>query len=355
MNNRQILNYRLENQEISSSLSKSPEDLVKKLVAVQAQVFSMAKWALGLRLPNTTDDEIVKSYNEGNILRTHVLRPTWHFVSPEDIGWLQMLTGPRVQIFSKNVFNRMGLDDKIFTKSTDLITRSLQGHNYLHRNDIREILKQNGFKVDGVKLACYLMKAELEGLICSGPLLGKQFSYALIEERVKTKRNLLKQESLHELTKRYFETRGPATVHDFSWWSGLTIKEIKKGVNSLPFDFVKEKVNGMEYIYKPQMIKNIAISKSTFLMPDFDEYGIAYKDRSAFLIQKSNTINQYTFPTTDHLLIVNGIRSGTWKPVYSGNKLEIKVIADRVFSNIEHKAVTAAINKYLKFFNHSKG
>lgn len=351
MSTKELINLRLHNQHISHKIYNTPEELVKHLIAVQSQVTNMAKWGLALRLTKSTNKQIEEAYNKGTILRTHVLRPTWHYVAPEDIRWLLKLTGPRVLAFSKTAFKQYDLNEKTFEKSNSIIINALKGSNFLHRNDLRIILEKEGFKADGVRLACFLMKAELEGIICSGPMIGKQTSYALLEERVSKTKPKSYEEALKELSTRYFSTRGPATIQDFSWWSGLTIKEIREGVEMLSSDFIKETSEGKEYIYIPVQLRKITHQQSTFLMPDFDEYGISYKDRSAFLsINQKENNPLYKFPSFDHYIINNGLIAGTWKPVINKKKLSIETSLIRSINKTEQQALQKSITKYINFF-----
>ena len=180
MNTRDIAYQRLRNQGLSKTIFKNVNDAVSQLGAVQAQDYAGAKWALGQRLKDSTDSALDQALADGSILRTHLLRPTWHFVTPEDIRWLLMLTAPRVHA-AVAFMNRqvVRLDKTTIHKSYKVLEKTLAGNRNLTRIELGSALGRTGIHAEGVRLAHILMSAELDGIICSGPRKGKQFTYAL--------------------------------------------------------------------------------------------------------------------------------------------------------------------------------
>lgn len=343
-----IIQQRLLNQQIGQTGYKKPEEIVSHLVAMQAQEYSWAKWAIGMRLPGTKESDIEVAFNKGLILRTHLLRPTWHFVSPKDIRWLLKLTAPSVYKLNKYMYKKLELDSKIFNRCNDIITKELEGEKHLTRNTINESFEKKKIIAKSHRLSYIFMQAELDGLICSGPREGKQFTYALLEERVAKIKALTREEGLAELSKRYFSSRGPATIQDFSYWSGLTIKEIKDGVATLPADFVKETIEGKEYIFLPNKIKIKSGFQSTFLLPDYDEYGMSYKDRGAFILSQNKNISVKT-PAYKHTLIIDGKVAGNWQEVVKNKKTAIEYFTHNPLSKIKKAEVQEAIKCYQSF------
>ena len=202
------------------------------LGAVQAQEYAFAKWALALRLATQrTDAEIEAAIDRGEILRTHLLRPTWHFVAAPDIVWIQQLTGPRVQARLATYLRNFGIERRTVIKAATIIERALGGGRCLTRQELRATLARAGITLDGTPLALVVMSAELEHVICSGPRRGKQFTYALVSERAPKPRILSGDEALGELTRRYLRSHGPATVRDFVWWSSLTTADVRRGLD----------------------------------------------------------------------------------------------------------------------------
>lgn len=235
---------RLHHQRLSSTSFTRPADVVTYLGAVQAQDYPGAKWAIGQRLRHATDAAIEKAFADGSILRTHVLRPTWHFVTPADIRWMLELTAPRIKLAIGFNCRRMSMDDALFKRSQKALVAALRGGRQLTRDTLRQVLQRAGIATDDVRLVLILMRAELDGVICSGARIGKQFTYALLDERVPTSVTVTRDEALAELTRRYFTSRGPATVQDFVWWSGLTVADARAGIEMTGRRLVREVIDG---------------------------------------------------------------------------------------------------------------
>src|SRR6266571_3866 len=232
MINLNIAHRRLHNQHITRRTLETPQALVEWLGAVQAQDFAAAKWALGLRLQGVTDEDIEQAFTDGAILRTHVMRPTWHFVSPADIRWLLALTAPRVNTVNASWYRKLELDDALFLSSNAVLAKALQGGKQLTRPELVSVLQQAGIATGDVLRFTYIMiRAELDGIVCSGARQGKQFTYALLDERAPQARTLDHDEALAEFARRYFTGHGPATLQDFVWWSGLSVADARAGLD----------------------------------------------------------------------------------------------------------------------------
>lgn len=349
MNTTDILRFRLFNQQIAKPVFNKPAEVVSWLVAMQAQEYAMAKWAIGLRLPQATDSMIETAFAKGDILRTHLMRPTWHFVTPKDIRWLLQLTAPRVEAINAYTYREQKLDSKIFKRSNDIIAKALEGGNHLMRTELQAILKQKKIIADGVRLSCLMMKAELEGIICSGARRGNQHTYALLDERAKPLKALTKKEALFQFAQRYFTTRGPATVKDFASWSGLSITEAKEGAGMLPKKLIREKINEQEYIFLPA-ITDAGNIQSSFLMPDYDEYGMSYKDRSALFDQAFDlSVFKNGNPFFNRMIILDGKIEGTWKRVIKNNAVTIETVPFKPLTKVNQQALARAIKKYCEF------
>lgn len=349
MNVTEIRKLRLYNSGLSNSPFKAVSDAVSHLGAVQAQDFYAAKWALGLRIKDSTDRDIEKAFNEGEILRTHVMRPTWHFVTPENIRWMLELTAPRVKTALKSYNQKLKLDDDLFSKSNAVITKALQDHAYLTRQELKRILADTGISTDVQRLAHIIMWAELDGLICSGPRRGKQFTYALLEERVKKAKKLSRKQALTNLAINYFKSHGPAQLKDFSWWSGLKVKDAKEALNSIKPKLNRSIHDDRIYWFFDHEKAKIPNSPSALLLSVYDEYTIAYKDRSDIseardierMISMGNALTA--------VIILDGKVAGTWKKSLKKNKVEIKLNPFRKFNEDEQKAVESEVERFGKF------
>lgn len=341
-----IIAHRLFNQKLATSDLTKPEEVVRFMTAMQAQEWAMAKWAIGLRLPGSTDTIIEEAYNEGKFLRTHLMRPTWHFVMPEDIVWLQKLTASRVHALNNLYYKKHGLDNAFIKKANRVITRELTKHQFLTRDELRDALSAMGMKGDGVWMAYLLMHAELECIICSGPRHGKQFTYALLEERAPNAKTLSPEEALYKLSSQYFQTRGPATVQDFAWWSGLTVKDCQRGIDMLDKGFLKEMNERATYIFPDRTLPDLKKKQTTFLLPDYDEYGISYKDRTMYRHpkMKSSPSSEYY-----HSLIVEGYFGGNWYRNTEKGKTVAIAQPHEFLNKTQLASVATAVKKYESF------
>jgi hypothetical protein len=311
--------------------------------AVQAQDFNAAKWALGLRMRKATSQSLEEAFNKGEILRTHLLRPTWHFVAPEDIRWLLNLTAPRVNLRCGPNYRKLELDTDVFKRANKALTRALKGGKYLTRSALRTVLNQAGVDAhDSLRVAHILLRAELDGVVCSGPRTGKQFTYALLEERVATANPLTRDEGLAELTRRYFQSHGPATLQDFAWWSGLAVTDVKRGVDSLGRDLESASIEGKVYWTSP-VAKRTRALYAIHLLPVFDEYFVAYKDRPNGDLSKWDLLG----PT----ILINGTAIGTWKRTNEKDSTTVSFHPSKSLNREGKLAIAKAVERYAAFLD----
>ena len=354
-----IVNYRLFNQQIAQTSFSAPQEIVSWMVAMQAQEYAMSKWAIGLRLNGVTDVDVENAFNDGLILRTHLLRPTWHFVTPDDIRWLVELTAPRIRKAMAYYDRELELDSTIYKKCNDIIGKALTGGHHLTRVALSELLQHNGISLDGRQMGQVMINAEMDCLVCSGKREGKQFTYALFDERASCGKSIDKDEALFLLASRYFKSRGPATLKDFSVWSGLTITDVKRGAAMLDTSvFTHETFEGNEY-WLSREILDMAVSfgapstkklQKSFLMPDYDEYGMGYIDRTAIFnpIKITGDFKRNN-PVFDRMIIVDGIIEGTWKRTIKGKSVIVETYPFRELSKAKSDAVNKAVDRFVKF------
>jgi hypothetical protein len=312
MNVSEIARHRLVHQQIAGTKFKTAVELVAWLGAVQAQEYAQTKWGLGMRLPHLTDDDIEKDFAAGNILRTHLLRPTWHFVTARDIRWLLKLTAPRVHAANAYMYRKLELHVPLFNRCNDLLIQTLQGGLQLTRDAINAVFKRNKIEATGLRLSYLMMQAELDGIICSGAREGKQFTYALLEERVPTCKEKNQDEALAELTIRYFTSRGPATVQDFSTWSGLTLTDCKRGLSMVKSNFIQERIGDEEFFFPAHMSAGTTHVQDIYLLPIYDEFIMGYKNRDTIFVFR-NKMSPVPALRFDNTIVEDGQIVGTWK------------------------------------------
>jgi hypothetical protein len=345
-----FLPQRLYSHHLNDPIFETPADVVHWYGAVQAQEYLDARWTLGLRMTGATAAQVDQAFDEGLILRTHVMRPTWHFVAPADIRWLLMLTAPRVHGLNRHYYRQTELDEATLTKSTETLAQALQGGNYLTRQELADSLeRQAGIAASGVRLGYVMIYAELEGVICSGPRRGKQFTYALLEERVPPVKNLTREEALAELTRRYFTSHGPATVQDFVWWSGLTAADTKAGLEMVQADLAQENVGGQSYWFAPMKgTPPAAPPSAAHLLPTYDEYTIAYKDRSTLL--EPGLAEQAKNSTFWSTIELDGQIVGMWRRTFAKDRIDMEYELFRPLTAVEEEALSVAAHRYGAFY-----
>lgn len=230
----QAVAHRMNNHALWSPRAGPPGELVRRFVAMQAQEYSYALWAIAQRLRGTPDAAgLAVAADRGEILRTHVLRPTWHFVTPADADWLLRLTGPRVQRINAAYLRRTSVDATTLDRAFALILAELAGGRHRTRPQLADALRAHGLDLGGLALSLVMMEAELQRLVISGASSGKQRGYALFEERVPDAGGPFERErALAELLARFIATRGPVTLKDFAVWSGLTLATRGRGWQS---------------------------------------------------------------------------------------------------------------------------
>lgn len=350
MNSLQIAQIRLQQQQIGGTQLASPAALVEWMGCIQAQDYAGAKWAIGNRIAGSTDASVEKAFNDGQFLRTHILRPTWHFVAPQDIQWMLQLTSPKVKAFNKNLHVKLGISDKDLRQSKTVIGKALSNETFLTRSALKALLAKAKINTDDIRLGFLLMDAELDGLICSGPRQGKQFTYALLSDRAPAQAPLDQDEAIARLTLRYFSSHGPATVNDFQWWSGLNMTDIKKGL-LLNKQFLTHIVaNGQAYWFPAALTVAPTPPVTAFLLPAYDEYTVAYKDRSDILHPTLNAAAGYGI--FKPVIVVNGQITGIWSRKETGKQIVVDTQLIKKQKSAD-RAITAAIQAYKTFMGHT--
>jgi hypothetical protein len=343
---RDIAQHRLHNQLLDGNPFERAEDVVRWLGAVQSQDFAGARWALAQRCGTTTSAALDQLYSDGKILRTHVLRPTWHFVAPEDIRWLLALTGPRVSRLMANYNRLQELDEAVFASSNAALARALKGGAHLTRRELAGVLQDAGIATPQLRLGFLVMRAELDAVICSGPRRGNQFTYALLEERAPAARTLHRDEGLAELVRRYFTSHGPAQPRDFAWWSGLTLADARAGLEMVGGDLVSEVIAGQPH-WRAADSKPApgAPAPVVHLLPNYDEYTVGYRDHSAIL----DRARVPTHSVLGHVVTVDGQVRGGWRRSIAKGEAVVEVKLPEPLTSAERGALERAVARFGRF------
>jgi len=315
----QITALRLTGHFLSLSKPGTLGLLIEKMGAMQAQDFTMAKWALGIRLSECTNPMVMEAYNRGEILRTHILRPTWHFVSPVNIRWMLSLSANKIKSSSKSRDRDLGITEELYERVNRIIRKALEKNKCLTRDALAAEIEKAKIKNNTAYMTHFMMRAEAEGIVCSGAMDGNAHTYALLEERVPPVPALSREEALVRLVRIYFSTRSPATLQDFCWWSNLSLTEAEKGLSAVKTEFFSEKIGGQTYWFA-NSINSGNDSGSVFLLPAFDEYIISYRDRSPVLSQETHSKAISSNGVFRPTVVANGKVIGLWKKAASGRR-----------------------------------
>lgn len=345
LNRVDLISQRLQNQKLSAPNFRKAVEVVRWFGAVQSQDFEAAKWALALRMRRATNAAIEDAFNRGEILRTHVMRPTWHFVARDDIRWLLELTASRVDLRCGPGYRKFNLDDTVFKRSHKVLEQALKNGKYLPRSELRRKLNESGVAADdGVRLGHILIRAELDRVVCSGPRIGKQFTYALFDERVPETKPMDRDEALARLAQLYFRSHGPATLQDFMWWSGLRTAEAKRGLELTGRQLEKALAGEKAYWSLRTTDTAPGSSHAAHLLPAFDEYFVAYKDRQPTFDPNDRKPSLTTWDVLGPTVIIDGTVAAKWKKAKS-----IEVKFSRALKKTERVAVDQATARYTAF------
>ena len=347
---RALAAQRLHHQRLLGPPLPTPADVVGWLGAVQSQDYHGAKWGLAQRTAGATDADLDRLFDGGAILRLHAMRPTWHFVLPEDVRWLQALTAPRVHAMNGSMYRKLALDEATLKRGHALMARALEGGAYRTRAELADALEAGGIPARGQRLAYLVMHAELDALVVSGPRRGKQFTYALLDERVAPAPALPRDEALALLTRRYFASHGPATVADYRWWSGLTAADARTGIEAVEGELSRVEMDGKMY-WTPTSGPSVSLdAPALHLLPNYDEHVVAYRDHGPSLDpQAPGALAGWGTALTAHLVVRDGLVVGGWRRTVEKRNVTVTTDLLAPLDEAERAALEAAANAYGRF------
>lgn len=342
-----LLARRLANQQVSHHRFVKPKEVVAWMGAMQAQDYAMARWAVGVRLPSADHNAVQKAVDKGEIIRTHLLRPTWHFVSGHDAGWIIDLTAPHIQGSMKSRLKQLELTPRLLAKALTILDKLLRDGDHLTRDEIIRAWEKNKILTGDQRASHLLICAELEKVICSGAIKAMKNTYAHFGRRVKEQKPLSRDEGLCRLAERYFTSHGPSTLADFANWSGLPMPDARKAIKYTEHILTSEKIDSNLYWFRDGSV-NDARFDDVYCLPAFDEFVIGYKDRSACLLDKHKavviSINGMFFP----IIVARGKVVGSWKKSVAKHRVDIipELFSDapstRTFNSSLKRATTEA-------------
>ena len=336
---------RLATQRLSSTGLRHGADVVRLLGCVQAQDAPLAAWSLGMRMkPGTTYADVLAEQAAGGWVRTHVLRPTWHLLAPEDLRWMQRVTGPRVESGMAGVNVRLGLTAAVVTAALRVLESLLAGPTPHTRREVRVAFDAAGLPTAVQHLAHLLIIAEMRAVICSGPPRGTEHTYVLVDEVVppSPSDNLAEDDARRELTRRFISGHGPASDRDLARWSTLTLGQIRSALADLTGDLERVEVDGRELWFDPRLPARTTHEHGAYLLPTFDEVCLTYA-QTGFPRRNPDAIRQRLLSEAGGgIVVVGGEDVGIWKRVVSAREVRVTVWADVPLDAHDRDDVAAA-------------
>ena len=363
---------RLVSQRLAGNPLETADSVVGWLGAVQAQDYPAAVWALGQRTRGATAADVHRLVDAGAIVRTHVLRPTWHLALPRDIRWLLALSAPRLRTAIAGQGRALGIDRDVMARAHAAFDTALAGGRQFTRAELGAVLQASGIAPDGQRLPHLILAAELDALVVSGPRRGRDFTYMLMDERVPAAPPLRHEEALSRLAEIYFRSRGPAQLQDFAWWAGTTLAEARRGVAGAGVSLASEVIDGKRYwVGSPSSVSDPSAPVPTVtafsaagqehprpsrapavhLLPNFDELTVAYRDRSA-AGHPDGRFDPSLFgfgSILSNVLVVGGRVRGGWHRVTGSRTVRVQVHLLDPLRPTERAAVVHAADRMSRF------
>jgi hypothetical protein len=360
----ELRRLRLHVQQLRAPRATSPADVVRRFVAVQSQEFVPAQWGLAARIPAAQRPDgatVAAALDRGEILRTHVLRPTWHFVDPADARWLMELSAERVHRQNATYYRRVGVEGEQAARGLDVVAASLAG-GHRTRAELTTALETAGLTFTGLAFTYLLMLAELERVAISGANAGKQRTYAAFDERVPASASKRRDEALVELAGRFVRSRGPVTDRDFSAWSGFTLGDTRQALAALvdrsEGRVQTVEVEGATHWHDAEVTADAEATMGPAgaggapgivdLLQAYDEYIMGYAAPRAYL-QPAGRATPVIPEFPMHALAIDGVLAGRWAPSVQAKRAVVKVVPWRPFSPAEERSLQASVAEVERF------
>lgn len=338
---------RLRHQQLIKTAFKTPREIVSFFGAMQSQEYASSKWGIGARLPGCQETQVEQAIQDKSIVRTTVFRGTLHLVAAEDIHWMLQLIAPNVKAKMSSQQRKLGLDEAGLAKTNQLITKALKNGNHHTRKELTDLLQKNGIDTSENRMNHIIYHASVERVICNGPLRGKQSTYTLLQEWVPNNTPLQREEALHKLAGRYFTSHGPATVHDFAQWAGISVADAKAGLQGVQSSLQSQEIDEITFWMAPA--KKVTETDTYLLLPAFDEYFIGYKDRSTLIDSRFTSNVMTNNGIFNPIMVHNGQVIGTWKRALKKNSVTITTDLFKPAKKALLKAFEPAARQYADF------
>jgi hypothetical protein len=345
---------RLKSQALVGSTFKTAAEVVGHFGAMQAQEYLCALWSVGMRMPDSTEADIRQAVERREIIRGWPMRGTIHFTAAEDTRWILELTAPRQLAIYGRRLAELGLDEATLAQANDTMAHALEMDGRLSRPQLFKALEAAGVSTAGQRGAYMLYRAVLDRVICQVGVERNTAYYMLFDAALPKATSKPRDEALAELARRYFQSHGPATVHDFAWWAGLTVAEAKEGIGLAGTALERKTFDGGEYYSSAGAADSAIDAPLVRLLPMYDEFLVAYKDRSASVSPaQMGSYGSGNNPVFSWVILINGQARGTWKRTVKKDTVEVELTPDGRLSDAERAALDAEVQRYADFVEKS--
>ena len=307
---------RLLNQQLVAPQFSDPADVVSHMGAMQAQEYRLMRWAVEMRTRKPSMKAFKEAFDSGRILRLHLMRGTWQLVTAEDYWPMHELCAPKAISVIKGWMssNKISIPEEEVLKIREILLQTASDKRSVTKEDFVQALAERAITMDDHRLSYHIRMAEYAGTLCSGDLLPMKASYALTSDKVKPKVKMDRDEALIRFTRKYFQSRQPATLEDFVWWSGLNISDCRKGIALLGDTIHLEQWNRRD-LYLTDDCRTRGFRKGQFLLiPPYDEYLIGYKSRDIVLPPEHRHHAHNNSGIFQPIIAYDGIVCGNWSP-----------------------------------------
>lgn len=342
---------RLHNQFLVGPSGTSPADVVRRLGVVQAQEYHPSRWGIGLRVPGSVDADIEAAYADKSIVRIFFMRGTIHTLPGEDVRWIRPLIAarPRRMFISTMKYNKVHLTEADFLKANDALVRALEGGRQLIRAEMKDVLMRVGIETSNLGYLLLMQRAQVEGLMCYGLNRGKQQTFTLLEEWIPPAPVLDREAGLAEFARRFFSGHGPATVHDFTNWAGIPVGDARIGLEAVRREFEEAVIDGKSYFFLPVSHRPAPESPLAYLLPEYDEIFIGYKDRSAFTTPEDAARWAARIDRIFSPLMIDGRLAGLWRRELVGQTIVFYIESYAPLNDAQTEAVHRSARRYADF------
>ena len=307
---------RLLNQHLVAPQYSDPAEVVSHMGAMQAQEYRMMRWAVEMRTRKPSAKAFKEAFDSGRIIRLHLMRGTWQLVAAEDYWMMVELCAPKAIAVTKGWMssNRISIPDEELMRVRDILVQTAADKGSATKEDFASALVASGWQMDDHRLSYHIRMAEFSGTICSGDLLPMKATYAVASDKVGNRVEMDRDEALMRFTRKYFQSRQPATLEDFVWWSGLNVSDCRKGIALLGSTIHVEKYKGRDF-YVTENCRTRGFRTGKFLLiPPYDEYLIGYKSREIVLPPEHRHRAHNNSGIFQPIIAHNGIVCGNWSP-----------------------------------------